>query len=218
MRGQTIPQRREDVLPLPTRKRSRTSCLCGLERPAGAAGATDTGWGERRLFLGLTLGAATVEKRCQGQPRSPEYPAGRWEPEAPLCLPGESRAWGQAPLTPGHREKTKCGARHRVLSTVPRSSSGRSCPRQGTPQERGEKLPSFLDQGHPRTPGQRMRGSGRASGEAFRNTLQSWSLGQGFPSGCQLLPPVMEPSGAPAAAAFAPASLRGEVSLKPPGR
>lgn len=118
MRGQTLlSRRREGVLPLPPRKRSRTPC-------PSAAPFGETRWGSRSdghgvgrqtPLLGTGLGCcyclATAERRRQGQPRSLGYPVWPWEPEAPLCSPGWSGAWGQAPPTPGHREEVKLGGR-----------------------------------------------------------------------------------------------------------
>lgn len=75
-----------------------------LERPAGAAGATDTGWGDRRLFLGLASGAATALPRRKGGVRASQGP---W---ATLSGPGSRRLLCARPAGAGRGARLR---RHR---------------------------------------------------------------------------------------------------------
>lgn len=112
MCGQTLLSAKGGC-PSPTNKKVQphTVQFCGAvwRDPLGQPERFTWDGETRRLFLGLTLSAATAERRRQGRERSPWFPAWRWEPEAPSCLPGGSGTWGQAPLTLGHWEKAKLG-------------------------------------------------------------------------------------------------------------
>lgn len=104
------------------------------------------GWGDKTPLLGTDLECCDGGKEASGPGEVPVVPCLALGAGGSFVLARRERDVGPGSADTGALGEGETRGRHRHASSPPSPVPpvGRSCPPQGTPQERGERLPPFL--------------------------------------------------------------------------